>query len=82
MTEEFLTTKQVSEILHLEVQTVRKLVSTGDLPGISIGKSYRIPESELIKWMYQHKIWRQSGVVSAPLIPYETDELDWMRRKS
>jgi excisionase family DNA binding protein len=58
MTEIFLTTDQVADRLHLDVQTVRKLIRTASLPGIYMGKSYRIPESELLRWMNEHRIGR------------------------
>ena len=59
MTERFLTTDEVAKMLQLNVQKIRKLVRNGELPGIFTGKSYRIPESELLRWMDQHKIRRR-----------------------
>jgi excisionase family DNA binding protein len=60
MTENFLSTEQVAQKLNLkDVRSVRRLIRIGDLPGIFVGKSYRIPESELLRWMDAHKIRRQ-----------------------
>jgi excisionase family DNA binding protein len=59
MAETFLTTDQVADRLHLDVRTVRRLIRTANLPGIYMGKSYRIPESELLRWMNEHRIGRR-----------------------
>jgi excisionase family DNA binding protein len=60
MTENFLSTEQVAQKLNLkDVRSVRRLIRIGDLPGIFVGKAYRIPESELLRWMDAHKIRRQ-----------------------
>jgi excisionase family DNA binding protein len=59
MAEVFLTTDQVASKLQLSVQKIRKLIREDNLPGIWMGKAYRIPESELIRWMNAHKIGRQ-----------------------
>jgi len=59
MTENFMTTQEVAERLKLNVQKIRKLIRSDNLPGIWMGKSYRIPESELIRWMETRRIRRQ-----------------------
>ena len=60
MTENFLSTEQVAQKLNLkDVRSVRRLIRIGDLFGIFVGKAYRIPESELQRWMDAHKIRRQ-----------------------
>ena len=59
MTEKFLSTNQVAQKLGINVRTVLRLIREDDFPAILVGKSYRISESELIRWMDQHKIRRQ-----------------------
>ena len=59
MTEKFLSTEEVAQKLCINIRSIRRLIRIGDLPGIFIGKSYRIPESELLRWMDAHKIRRQ-----------------------
>jgi len=60
MTESFLSTEQVAQKLNLkDVRSVRRLIRIGDLFGIFVGKAYRIPESELQRWMDAHEIGRQ-----------------------
>ena len=60
MTEKFLSTIQVAQKLGINVRTVLRLIREDDFPAILVGKSYRIPESELVRWMDEHKIRRQS----------------------
>ena len=59
MTEKFLSTNQVAQKLGINVRTVLRLIREDDFPAILVGKSYRIPESELVRWMDEHKIRRQ-----------------------
>ena len=59
MTEKFLSTIQVAQKLGINVRTVLRLIRDKDFPAILVGKSYRIPESELVRWMDEHKIRRQ-----------------------
>ena len=59
MTEKFLSTIQVAQKLGINVRTVLRLIREEDFPAILVGKSYRIPESELVRWMDAHKIRRQ-----------------------
>ena len=59
MTENFLSTEEVAERLNLNVRCVRRLIRLSELPGIFTGKSYRISESELLRWMESRRIRRQ-----------------------
>ena len=45
--DEFLTTRQVAELLKLSEATVRKWCREGRLPAVKLGKSYRIRRSDL-----------------------------------
>lgn len=42
-----LTVPQVAETCELHVRTINKLIASGELPSVKIGKSRRIPESSL-----------------------------------
>ena len=59
MTEKFLSVQEVSSKLGISIYRVRRLIRNADLPGLFDGYSYRIPESELQRWMDAHKIRRQ-----------------------
>ena len=39
-----LTVEQAAELLQLRAETVRRLLSKGELPGRKIGRKWRIPE--------------------------------------
>ena len=61
MTENFLTTSEVATRLSIDVRKVRILIYTKDdpLPALYIGSQYRIPESELVRWMEGRRTRRQ-----------------------
>lgn len=40
------TTEEVAEILKYDVQTIRRFIREGKLPGHKIGKEYRIQEED------------------------------------
>lgn len=48
---EFLTPQEVAEILRVSVYTVRRWIKEGDLPAYKVGRSWRIEEDELGRWM-------------------------------
>lgn len=50
-TEKLLTVKEVAEILRIAEKTVRELLKEGSLPGIKVGKTWRIPEDDLKKYI-------------------------------
>ena len=59
MTEKFLSTQEIATKLRISVYRVRALIRKAELPGLYDGYTYRIPESELLRWMDAHKIGRQ-----------------------
>ena len=63
MTETFLSTEEVAQKLGINIRKVRRLIRMADLPAIKEinydSRYYRIPESELLRWMDAHKIRRQ-----------------------
>ena len=60
MSEKFLSTRDISEILGISMNRVRQKIRNGELPGLHDGYTYLIPESELLRWMDAHKIRRQT----------------------
>ena len=46
---EFLTVKEVAELLKMSEATVRKWCREGVLPAVKLGKSYRIRRSDIDK---------------------------------
>lgn len=47
MAEKMYTPEEVAEHLHLKVKTVLDFLRAGKLPGVKIGKNWRIPDSDL-----------------------------------
>ena len=49
----FLTVAEVAEILRVSSMTVYRLIKAGDLRAIRVGKSYRIAEDEVDRYVAQ-----------------------------
>lgn len=47
---EFLTAEEAAEYLRLNIDTVRKLLRKGTIPGVKIGRQWRIPKRALEAW--------------------------------
>jgi len=45
---EFLTVEEVAKLLRISVRTVQRLLKGGELPGVRIGRQWRIPRAELM----------------------------------
>jgi len=50
-----LSVRRVHEETDLPVSTVYDLISRGELPAIRIGRSVRIDERDLLRWIERHK---------------------------
>lgn len=48
---EFLTPQEVAELLRVSVYTVRRWIKEGDLPAYKVGRSWRIDQEELERWL-------------------------------
>lgn len=49
----FLTVAEVADILRVSTMTVYRLVKAGDLRAIRVGKSYRLAEDEVDRYLAQ-----------------------------
>lgn len=47
----FLTVAEVAQIMRVSTMTVYRLIKAGDLPATRVGKSYRIDEADLNKFL-------------------------------
>lgn len=45
--EQMLTVGEVGEWLRVHPDTVRRWIDGGELPGLKVGRTYRVPESEV-----------------------------------
>ena len=48
--------RQVAERLQVSAKTVRRLVTSGRLPGLRIGGQYRVDSAELEAWIRQQAV--------------------------
>ncbi|MDQ6897728.1 MAG: helix-turn-helix domain-containing protein [Actinomycetota bacterium] len=47
----FLTVAEVASIMRVSKMTVYRLVHAGDLPAVRVGRSFRVPEGEVHKYL-------------------------------
>ena len=47
----FLTVGEVADILRVSNMTVYRLINAGDLPAVRVGKSYRLREDDVDKYL-------------------------------
>jgi excisionase family DNA binding protein len=43
----FLTPQEVADLLRVSSMTVYRLIKSGEMPAVRVGKAFRIPEDEL-----------------------------------
>ncbi|MQA78400.1 MAG: helix-turn-helix domain-containing protein [Streptosporangiales bacterium] len=55
----FLTVAEVATVMRVSKMTVYRLVHSGDLPAVRVGRSYRVPEQVVYDYL------RPSGASSA-----------------
>ena len=51
----FLTPQEVSDLLRVSVQSVRRWIKEGDLPAYKVGRGWRIREGDLERWLREHR---------------------------
>ena len=49
----FLTVAEVADIMRVSSMTVYRLIKSGELPAVRIGKSYRLAEDEVDRYLAQ-----------------------------
>jgi excisionase family DNA binding protein len=48
---QFLTVAEVAEIMRVSKMTVYRLVHSGELPAVRVGKSFRVPERSVHEYL-------------------------------
>lgn len=56
MTKPLLKAREVAELLQLNILTVYEYIRNGRLKAIRFGRSYRIEEKDLEKFIKEHKV--------------------------
>lgn len=47
----FLTVAEVADLMRVSTMTVYRLIKAGDLAAVRVGRSYRIPEGEVDRYL-------------------------------
>ena len=47
----FLTVAEVAQLMRVSKMTVYRLLHSGELPGVQIGRSYRVPEQAVHEYL-------------------------------
>ncbi|MGH9244992.1 MAG: helix-turn-helix domain-containing protein [Acidimicrobiales bacterium] len=50
----FLTVTEVARLMRVSSMTVYRLIKSGDLPAVRVGKSYRVREEDLDRYLARH----------------------------
>lgn len=58
----YLTVGEVAEVMRVSKMTVYRLLHSGDLPGVRVGRSFRVPEDALTEYL------RSSSTGSLPRV--------------
>lgn len=48
--------KEVADMWRVSTMTVYRLIRAGDVKALRVGKNFRIPEAEVLRYMKQHKV--------------------------
>ena len=48
---QFLTVAEVAEVMRVSKMTVYRLVHSGELPAVRVGKSFRVPQDALTSYL-------------------------------
>lgn len=61
---EVLTAEETAEILKVNIDTVRRLLRRGDLPGVKVGRHWRVEREVLRQYLRGRRIggWFEEGV--------------------
>jgi excisionase family DNA binding protein len=51
MEREFLTTKEVAELLRISVHTIKVMLNDKTIPGYKIGGQWRFNKAEIMEWI-------------------------------
>jgi excisionase family DNA binding protein len=53
----FLTTREVLRYLKVNARTIYRLIRTGELPAVRIGRQWRFRRSDLDDWLDRQRPW-------------------------
>lgn len=56
-----LTVSEVADLMRVSNMTVYRLIKSGQLKAIRVGKNYRIRESEVDRYLSDRSVWVEEG---------------------
>jgi excisionase family DNA binding protein len=68
------TTREVAEILKMNVQVVSRKLQHGEISGFKIGKDWRVSENSLLAWLGKHSNQRRRGIKQKVLDSFVKNE--------
>ncbi|MEV4556708.1 helix-turn-helix domain-containing protein [Kitasatospora sp. NPDC088391] len=57
----FLTVAEVASVMRVSKMTVYRLVHSGELPAIRVGRSFRVPEQKVHEYLQESYVRLQSA---------------------
>ena len=67
----FMTTEELLSYLRVNAQTVYRLIRSGDLPAVRVGRQWRFRRQDIEAWLDGQR--RSRGDLSAPGLPERTN---------
>ena len=58
--DKFLTAKEVVKCLHVNLRTVYRLIQTGEIPAVRVGRLWRFRKTEIDAWVakqHAERVW-------------------------
>ena len=56
-----LTVSEVADLMRVSNMTVYRLIKSGQLAALRVGKNYRIRESEVDRYLSERSVWVEGG---------------------
>lgn len=53
---DYMTVAEVSEKIKLRKETIRHEIAAGNLKAVRFGNTYRIAESDVVRWLESHEV--------------------------
>jgi len=64
--EPFLTTEEVLQYLHVNLRTVYRLIKTGEIPAVRVGRQWRFRKGDIDTWLDNQRLRGEAHITSQP----------------
>src|ERR1700732_706815 len=79
--EQFMTSEEIAELLHVDPVTIRRLVNKGELSAYRIGTDYRFAPSDLQNYLQRQRIIAHAQIEPGSNLNKPLDPLTQLVRK-